>query len=181
MKLITAPATEPLSLADAKEHLIIDDDLHNTLISSAITAAREYVEEYTGRALVSQTREMAFDSFPDEIDLSKMPVLSITSIKYYDTDDTEQTMDSGDYVLDDYSLNHRVICPDGWPSTNGDTNNVKVRYIAGYETVPEPVVWAIKLLVGDAMENREETVIGVSVTPTKTAQMLLAPYRILRV
>ena len=47
--------------------------------------------------------------------------------------------------------------------------------------VPAPIIQAIKLLVGDFMENRENTVIGVSVSSTDTVKMLLAPYRVLAI
>jgi uncharacterized phiE125 gp8 family phage protein len=187
IKLISAPAVEPLSLSDAKDHLIISDSLHDDLINSAITAARDWVEIHTGRCLINQTWEIALDEFPAEIELVKIPVSSITSVKYIDSDGVEQTITSTNYGIDDYSPRHWLIPASGytWPSTLDSANAVKVRYVAGYGAastdVPAPIIQALKLLVGDFMENRENTVIGVSVSSTDTVKMLLAPYRVLAI
>jgi uncharacterized phiE125 gp8 family phage protein len=185
IKLITAPTTEPVSLSDAKEHLVISDSLHDDLITSAIKAAREWVEQYLGKCLINQTWELALDDFPEEIELIKLPVSSIDSIKYIDQDGAEQTITATNYGIDDYSPRHWVIPVSGysWPVPLDSANAVKVRYVAGYGSasdVPGPIVQAIKLLIGDFMENRENTIVGVSVSSTRTVEMLLAPYRMLR-
>jgi len=91
-KVITAVTAEPVSLADAKLHLRLDDiggsHPHDALVTSLISSAREFAEHYTGRALAQQTLEVALDSFPngDTIDLPRPPVASVTSIKYDDSD-----------------------------------------------------------------------------------------------
>lgn len=57
LELVTGPVIEAVTLAEAKRHLRIDplvtvDDLDITLL---ITAAREWVEDYTGRVLIDST------------------------------------------------------------------------------------------------------------------------------
>ncbi len=59
-KLKTAPAVEPISTSEAKLHLKLDSDTtDDTLIAALITAAREIIENMTGRALINQTWEMS--------------------------------------------------------------------------------------------------------------------------
>ena len=50
--IITPPALEPLSLADAKLHLRIDHASEDDFLSHSITAARQYIEAVTGMAAI---------------------------------------------------------------------------------------------------------------------------------
>ncbi|RUM40311.1 MAG: hypothetical protein DSY80_10440, partial [Desulfocapsa sp.] len=58
---ITPAASEPLTLAEVKDHLRILDNDQDTLLSSLITAATSYLDTrhgILGRALITQTWEM---------------------------------------------------------------------------------------------------------------------------
>lgn len=74
--ILTQPAVEPVTLAEAKAHLrvdITDDDL---LISSMIIAARQAAEAICRRALCTQTIKMVLDQFP-------APGVNIGSANWY--------------------------------------------------------------------------------------------------
>ena len=137
-KVITAVATEPVSLAEARLQCKVDpDDTSNdVLLTSLCTAAREYAEHYTGRALAPVTLEAALDEFPcgDSFDLPMSPITSVTSIKYTDSAGTEQTMDTGDYALSPYGDSRTVSLAYGstWPGTQGIPDAVRARFVAGY-------------------------------------------------
>lgn len=126
-----------------------DDTTHDTLITSLITAAREFAEHYTGRALAAQTLEGALDCFPscDYVDLPMPPVASVTSIKYTDTAGVEQTLSPSAYALSLYGLSNRVnlAANSTWPSTQDVPDAVRVRFVAGYTTAPKAVKSAILL------------------------------------
>ncbi len=64
--LITAPALEPVSLADAKAHLRLDSDDDDQLITAAIVAARVHVEALTRRLLIEQGWRVYLDQWPRE-------------------------------------------------------------------------------------------------------------------
>lgn len=63
--LITAPAIEPVTLTQAKAHLRVDFADDDTLITTLIIVARQAVEEFLGRALITQTWQVFYDKFPD--------------------------------------------------------------------------------------------------------------------
>lgn len=157
-KVITAVATEPVTLAEAKLHLRVDATDEDTLITTMITVAREFAEHYTGRALAPQTLEMALDKFPkDRIDLDMPPVTSVTSVKYTDTAGVEQTVLATDYSLSTYGESRQISLADSktWPSTQDIADAVRIRYVTGYTTAPKAVKSAMLLLIGHLYENRQ--------------------------
>jgi len=151
IKIITAPTTEPVSLADAKLHLRVDHSTEDTLIEALITAARDECEHLLGRAIAPQTLELSIDAFPDDgIPLPMPPVSSVLSIKYDNSDGDEITVDQNDYYLDDAQEPSWVLPAynGAWPSARTQANAVRVQYIAGYSACPEPLRAWILLRVG---------------------------------
>jgi uncharacterized phiE125 gp8 family phage protein len=150
-KVVNPAATEPVTLAEARLQCKVDSDdtTHDALITSLITAAREFAEHHTGRALAAQTLEGALDCFPacDYIDLPMPPVASVTSIKYTDTAGTEQTLWASAYSLSGYGLSNRVNLAANatWPSTQDVADAVRVRFVAGYAVIPEALKNAMLL------------------------------------
>jgi len=164
LKVITPPSVEPISLTEAKKQLNVDFEDDDTFIGNLIKSAREYCEKLQNRAYVTQTLEIALDDFPcDEIELPRPPLQSVTSVKYYDVDDTENTFSSSNYYVDTYSekgkisLNYNTYFP---ITTLRPKNGVIIRYIAGHGVaadVPMRIKQAILLLVAHWYENREAT------------------------
>lgn len=179
----SAPATEPVTLIEAKAHLYVDTSNDDTLITTMISTARIYVENYTRRSLITQTLVARYDRFPSLFQLEKPPLQSVTSIAYLDPAGDSQTVSSGDYDVDIYSTPPRVTEAYGttWPSTRVDVPNVvTVTYVAGYgaaAAVPETLKHAVLMLIGHWYENREATSqqINVSDIPM-SVDSLIRPY-----
>ena len=55
MYLLTAPTTEPVTLAEAKLAARIDSDAFDAMVPGLITAARQMAEQETGRLFITQT------------------------------------------------------------------------------------------------------------------------------
>jgi len=129
------------------EPVLADD----TIVSALITAAREMAENITRRAIITQTIDCRFDTFPAEILLPRPRLQTpLTSIKYLDTAGVEQTLSSASYRVDAYSEPARIRPEYGysWPSTYSVNNAITIRYDAGYglaASVPQVVKNAIKL------------------------------------
>ena len=62
--LLNAPASEPVSLAEAKLFLRVEHDDDDDLIAALIAAARVQVEAQTRRALITQTWRLVRDVWP---------------------------------------------------------------------------------------------------------------------
>lgn len=185
LTLINESSTEPVSLAEAKTHLKMDDiDADDDYITALIPAARAAAERETNRELIERTWDFKMAAFPvDEFALPKAPVASVTSIKYIDGDGVEQTVADSVYSVHADSTSPFVYLKydNTWPSPREQMDAVTVRFVTGYSEIPDPIKVAIKLIIADLYDNRSSAVMGSIVTPTtRTAQKLLAPYRRLR-
>jgi uncharacterized phiE125 gp8 family phage protein len=183
-----SPETNPVSLAEMKLHLRIETSVtaDDDLITSLITAATRWAEDFQGRKFVTQTVVEKYDRFPGTagtIYLPYPPLISITSIVYVDTAGDNQTIDSALYTVDATNEPGRVVPAYSkiWPTTRGHINDVTITYSAGYgnaSAVPDTVKAAIKLMVGHWYENREEVIVGgIPATIPFGARELLWPQR----
>lgn len=184
LKLITAATVLAVDLVSAKAHLRIDSVDDNTLITAMITAATEAAEQMTGRALMAQTWEVTLDAFPDAVELTRVPVQSITSVTYADSTGSATVLAAPLYALDnadDFGFSYVVpVYADVWPDTRDEINAVKVRYVAGYASaadVPQAIKQWILLQVGAMHANREAESIGAGqVQKLGFADALLSRY-----
>lgn len=169
--LKTAPAIEPITLAEARKWLRGPESEDDDLIDRLIRGRREAMERNEGLALITQTWTLRFDRFPHcgEIQIKKRPVQSITSIKYLDQAGAQQTLTPiVDYQVDTYSFIARIFpaYQKSWPLTQCVVNAVEIEFKAGYgdnlDDVPQDLKDALLLRIADKYENREEMLIGVS-------------------
>jgi hypothetical protein len=161
----TGPASEPLTVAETKAYLRVSGSAEDTLIEAMIATARIFCEEYTGRALITQTLIMTVDAtneindplwegtqtgpyinfYKDHLTLPKGNVQSVSSVKTYDDADNATTFSSDNYYVDSAREPARVVLRTGetWPTALRVANAVEVTYIAGYgdnaSDVPAPL------------------------------------------
>lgn len=190
LHLVTGPALEPLTLAEAKRQLRVEVDDDNDLIVDILKAAREYVETFTGRLLLTQTWDYKLDAFPcGAIHLPRAPISAVSAITYLDSAGTLQTWSAASY---------RTSLPTGpkaaagritpaygesYPSTYGVIEAVTVRVVAGYgstaASVPTSLRQAIKVLCSHLWHERAAAATGADPVPMPPAvTALLWPYRI---
>lgn len=180
---ITDAATEPLTLAEAKLHLRVDGSDEDDYITTLIKVARRECENKTQRALITQTWETTLERFTDCIELRFPPLVSVSSVKYLDEDEVEQTLATSVYRVDSYAEPARVIRAYGqtWPAVlPGHPSAVRVRYDAGYgaaSAVPEPLKQWMLLHIGHWFNSREAAVKSGQTLPLLDG--LLDPYRVL--
>jgi len=189
-----AVPAEPVTLAEARLHLRIADDLtaDDALITALIQAAREWVENHCRRSLVQRSLVLKMDYFPGCFKLPRGEVRSVTSVQYVDQDGNTATVSSADYQVDTASEPGRIVPQLGvvWPVPKfGAINSVIVNYVAGYAegagspsdyaaNIPAAVKAAMKLIVGHLYEHRESIAPMALFEVPMAVKSLLAPYEI---
>lgn len=165
--LIVAPVQPPITVDYVRTHIRALDNSEDVLIASWILGAAQIFEEYTGRQLITTTREMWIDAFPCErkIELPRAPLQSVVSVMYVDGNGDLQSFSTGDSPDD---LLYMVKAPAGayaapgwiepiagacWPITRCESGAVRIQYVAGYgdsqDDLPDLAIAALCWLVGN--------------------------------
>jgi uncharacterized phiE125 gp8 family phage protein len=186
--LSSGPTEEPVTLEALKAHLRVDISDDDDLIIALALAARQKVEQDTGRALCTQEWIMYLDEFPDSdsdpIRVGYPPLVTVDKIEYVDSAGTTTEWAAAKYDVDIVSTPGRILPAYGysWPTTRDAMNAVSIEFTAGYglaAEVPAQLLHAIKLLVGTWYEHRETIVTGTIATslPDPIAyRALIFPY-----
>ena len=155
LKVITPPAAEPLTLAETKLHLRVDHDTDDSLITALIATAREWVESYSGKSLITQTRRLTLSRWPlFPLRLHGGPVQEIESVQYLDKTGTEQSVAGTVYWLTpagEIALDYGQT----WPSeTLRGPDSIAITYVSGYPALETET----EVPVEDGEEGETETV-----------------------
>lgn len=157
--LLAGPAGEPVSLAQAKAFLRIDDDAEDALIETLIGAARLHVEGATGMALLVQSWRVVLDGWPDSrlVRLPVTPLFAVTGITATGDDGA-----SHEIGLEQFRTEaDRLIVPRsvaGMPFLQ-ERQGIEIDYVAGFgeepEDVPADLRQAVLGLVAHWHEHRD--------------------------
>lgn len=184
--LTSAPAVEPVSLAEAKAHLRVDGTAEDPLIQSLVITSRLHIEAALGLALVTQSWLWTLDRWPRTrtVVLPLRPVVSIDQVRVWDAEDAAQAIDPATYLLDGHGKPARLAWRDGVvpAAPLRPINGIEIAFTAGFgaaaSDVPAPVRQALLMLVAHWYEHREPIEIGSSATAIpQTVSDLLLPYR----
>lgn len=140
--LIVPPVIAPISLVEAKKQLDIGYTEKDDLISALIDAATSYLDGWSGilgRALCEQTWRQGFDRFDACLRLPMFPVVSVSSVKYTDTNGAEQTVASENYTVQTDDLGTYIEFVYNYaspPLKQFLPAAVRVEYVAGYADTP---------------------------------------------
>ena len=100
--LTTPPATEPVTLAEAKAHLRITHNDDDAYISTLIISARQQLEARMGLGLIAQGWSLFLDDWPEdgEIPLPLSPFIDVMDIKVWSDADMASLIDPAHYYED---------------------------------------------------------------------------------
>ncbi|MEY8001606.1 head-tail connector protein [Clostridium sp. Mt-5] len=178
LTLITPPVIEPLSLDEVKNYLRTDDiadTQEDAYISSLITVAREWCEDYQHRAYITQTWELALQEFPfdntdtlndneesDIIEIPKGNLQSINSITYKDLyGNVKSLAENTDYIVSTRGIIGKICPPYAcvfptvplWP-----LDPIVINFTCGYgddsSKIPKRIKQAMLLLISHWYDTR---------------------------
>jgi uncharacterized phiE125 gp8 family phage protein len=183
--LIAPPAVEPLSLAEAKAWLRVENVAEDEIVGALIASARLVVESLTRRFLVAQTWRLVFDAWPSgEVTLPFSPVRSVV-VRTFDATNAASTLSTASYTIDHHAGDARLRFLTAPPQPGRQTDGIEIDVEAGFATtaagVPAPLRQAMQLLVARWYENRGDVEADANMarTPASVAA-LVAPYRRVR-
>lgn len=181
--LLTGPAIEPLSLAEAKAFLRVEHDDDDDLIAALIAGSRIHVEAQTRRALITQSWRLTRDGWPGNgrLEVRPGPLRALTAARVYRIDNTTRTVDVAAFVLD-LAGSALIFAPWALPAPERIIAGIELDVSVGYgdaaTDVPEPLRQAIRLLVAHWYENRAMVAVGQNlIVLPATVAALIAPYR----
>lgn len=185
--ILTEPTAEPVTLEEAKEHLIVEHTEDDYLISQMISAARRHAERRCDRVFVRQKWRLYMDNGFSAFELSPAEVQEVEGIYYLDTDGAEQTLSTSVYTVDIPRQEVYLAYNQSWPGTRTVRNAVWADVWAGYyktdsspidqlQYIPEDIKIAILLAVEDMYTNRGKQS-EIQLHPNDTFDMLLQPHR----
>ncbi|MET3926185.1 head-tail connector protein [Devosia sp. 2618] len=164
--LLAGPAEEPVSLAEAKAFLKVDDEAEDGLIMTLIGAARLHIEGVTGRALLAQSWRVVLDCWPESrvVKLPVMPFISVTAIAAYDEAGASHDVPLAQFLSEpDRLLLPRTVV--GTPLLRAQ-QGIEIDYEAGFGTGPEDVPadirQALLALVAYWFEHRDAVIVAGS-------------------
>ena len=184
--LLSGPAVEPITLAEAKAHLRVDSSGEDSLIQSLIMASRLHIEAALDLALITQSWRHQRDVWPPSrvLILPLRPVQSVTAVTLHDDDATSRSLDIDSFVLDGFANPARLVWrgPGAVPAAGMVANGIEIDFVAGHgnapSDVPPPIRQALLLLIAHWYEHREPVEIGATATtiPAGVSELLM-PYR----
>ena len=170
LKLVSIDKGDPyiLTLPEIKDYLFETSPDYDSMIIMLSQVAREYAEARTWKQIIPATYTLYLDRFPDVIELPKPPVIGVTSVKYYDTDDSIQELSSSVYQEDLYSEPARIrpVSGESWPEIYDRMNAVEIEFTAGMNegdtahNMPEKIRQAMLMLIKSWYENRNAVVVS---------------------
>lgn len=181
-RLVTPPAIEPVTLAEMKAFVRVEDDHEDALLIDFITAARVAAEDYTRRAFLLQSWRLSLDlpvnrwvddlpdgvydlpvtalsgDLPREIGLERPPLINVVSVTTYDLNGASSVFANTNYTVD--SDGGRLVLNPGasWPSSLRPQKAVTITTTNGYgpaaSDVPKPIKTAIMIHAAKLHESR---------------------------
>src|SRR4029077_14183939 len=201
LRVLTPPASEPVTLDQAKRHCRIDNDYDDDLVAMYVTSARTWAETFLNRALFTQKLQYNITWAPPPtatplvpqslivfplnwpplvkrpIELPRAPAVSVEQITWGALDDM-QFADPDDYTLNlGVEPGYVAVKPQLLPRI--PQQSMGISYTAGYSdsdpsAIPSGILHAILLLTAFLYEQRGD----INADMPSAAKALMWPYRL---
>ncbi|MBC7767538.1 MAG: phage head-tail connector protein [Phycisphaerales bacterium] len=177
--IITPPASEPVSLAEAKLYLRVDHAHEDDLIETLIGAAREAVEAAIGRALIARRVRESLDIWVREAAqgavLGLGPVTNVVAVRLLADNGSQRVLDADRYRLDGNRDRPALVFASGVPATLRDAGGIEIEYDCGFADEAAALPVALRLATLQIVASLYELRQGEDGLP-ETARALMRPY-----
>lgn len=176
---ITPPASEPVSLAEAKLYLRIDHSAEDGLIEILIAAAREAVEAGIGRALLKRRVRESLDIWRREAVqgavLGLGPVTDVIAVRLLADNGSQSVLAPERYRLEGFRDRPRLVFAAGVPTTLRDVGGIEIEYECGFAEEVSDLPIALRLATLQIVASLYEARQGDCAIP-EAARALMRPY-----
>lgn len=189
-QLVTAPAIEPITLAQAKEHLRVDGTEQDDYITLLIAAARQRIESDTRRALIRQKWMASIIGdfglcLPVELPRPNLMAAETFLLEYRNSSEV-WTAHAGNMrqTSREPALLWATSLPTDIDEAHHSTDAIwRATYWSGYGSlatdVPGPLRHAVLMLTAHLFERREILISGATVSEVpKTLDWLIDSFRV---
>ena len=206
--LVTPPAEEPVTAAELQSYLKMDSTtLPDTEANNLITEARQYIEQVTGIAFVTQVwqyfldnwpvyeevwwngvvqgaRNMLYGGTPEPVLLPIYPVQTLDSIITYDENSAgTAVVISSVFDVDTAQKPARFALKQGatWPIATRTLNAIEIEYTAGFgaaSDVPQVLKRAVLAMAAGLYSHRGDDCELADIYRTSGAAGLMATYTV---
>lgn len=181
-RVVKAATDRRIELADAKSFVVVDHDEDNNLLTGMIDTAFDWLQPPRGClafSIAAQTLRVDLPCWPlQRITLPAPPVQSISSVKYFDENNVDRTLDPSNYFVDNDTLMWSLTFTGASLYTRPSA--VRIEYIAGMsdDDFNGALRMAMLRIVKQLYDYRDEYVSGVSFDPEVFGvDALIMPYR----
>lgn len=179
IKVSVAPTDLVVTVNELKAHLRVSHSDDDTYIQSLIKAATQFVEQYT-RQVLPETTFVAYYDYVSDLEITRYPISSITSIQYYDNSNSLQTIDSQYYETDLADFPARVWFNKEYEVYDFRPAGCLVTFVAGYSDVADidaGLKQVIMMIAADMYDQRMNMVHGSSSKSVIDYGLLLTAWR----
>lgn len=131
-----------IPLDEVKDYLNIptEDTSEDDIITGMIISAQCAFEAYSRVELTEKTFNLLQTCWCCSYEINRVPVRSITHVKYYDGDGVQQTVDANEYYLTPLTPYPLLEFEDTFdqPSLRDRLLQIEIQFIAGLTSVAEP-------------------------------------------
>lgn len=177
--IVTPPASEPVSLAEAKLFLRVDHAEEDDLITTLIVAAREAVEAGCGRALIKRRVRESLDIWRRDAvggaTLGLGPVSSVVTVRLMADNGSQSVIDPDRYRLEGAGDRPRLVFASGVPAILRSAGGVEIEYDAGYAEAADELPVALRLSLLQIVASLYEARQGAAAIP-EAARALMRPF-----
>lgn len=179
------PATEPVTPAELRAQVRVDDGGDDAMLMGYLLAARQAAETFLGRPILPTPMLARVEEWPsDDRLVLDAPVITVDQVNYTALNGTTTAWTAGasGYVLRDAAGGTKALRPASgvsWPTLGSDPV-ISITITAGWAVamVPEDIKLAILQMAAHWFSVREVVNIGASVSEIpQTGKDLLKPYR----